>query len=124
MDNSLSAATHTLAIPPMLIQPFIENAIWHGLRYKDARGFLKVSLTEDNNNLVITVTDDGIGRKRSLTEKTKHQKLYKSTGMNNVKERMTLLNEIHETNYKIEINDLDPSAVDTGTVVTIRIPKR
>ena len=44
--------------------------------------------------------------------------------MNNVKERMTLLNEIHETNYKIEINDLDPSAVDTGTVVTIRIPKR
>ena len=61
VDNSVRV--EDFSIPPMLIQPYVENAIWHGLRYKEEKGFLKIEVSQFNEkSMVITITDDGIGR--------------------------------------------------------------
>ncbi len=109
-------------IPPMLIQPFIENAIWHGLRYKKGKGLLTVNIAEGEVHLKITITDDGIGREKSKALKTKNQKQYNSTGLKNVDKRIALINDIYAKNYEIEVRDAYPDKEDVGTYVSIKIP--
>jgi sensor histidine kinase YesM len=65
----------------MLIQPYIENAVWHGLRYKNEKGKLLLHFYRQNGNLVAEVTDDGVGRHRSAELKTENQKKNNSTGL-------------------------------------------
>jgi len=73
-------------IPPMLLQPYIENAIWHGLRYKKDKGYLKVLINQTNKETVqIVIEDNGIGREKSASLKTEHQKKQKSKAMGNTK---------------------------------------
>jgi len=120
--NNIKEHTLNLNVPPMLVQPFIENAVWHGLRYKEDRGLLKVTLDKTATDLRIVVSDNGIGRTQSLKHKTKNQKLYKSTGMNNVQKRIELLNNIHHTQYQIEVKDLYSDKIDSGTQVCITVP--
>ncbi|MGS0525097.1 histidine kinase [Zobellia nedashkovskayae] len=63
VDKSIDVST--FEIPPMLLQPYIENAIWHGLRYKEEKGFLKIDVKpKGTTSIEITITDDGIGRKK------------------------------------------------------------
>ncbi len=119
-DPLLHAAD--LEVPPMLIQPFIENAIWHGLRYKKDRGYLKFSIKQEPKALLITIQDDGIGRTKSQALKTKNQQKYKSTGLQNVGERIALINRIYAKNYEINVSDFKPAKEDTGTLVEIRVP--
>ncbi|MEL6671564.1 MAG: histidine kinase [Bacteroidota bacterium] len=109
-------------IPPMLIQPYIENAVWHGLRYKKDQGFLKVAVTKENEAILVTVSDNGIGRDRSMALKTRHQQQQKSTGLKNTKERLRLLNELYHQELTVTIEDFDPEQEDTGTLVHISIP--
>ena len=109
-------------IPPMLIQPFIENAIWHGLRYKKDKGQLLFSIRQKESAILISIQDNGIGRAKSKAIKTKNQQKYKSTGLENVQKRIALINEIYGKNYRLSINDLVSDAEDSGTIVEIRIP--
>lgn len=120
-ENDLSDL-QKLEVPPMLIQPFIENAVWHGLRYKEDKGELKISFTEANNQLIVLIQDNGIGRQKSRLLKTKNQKKYNSTGLDNVSKRIQLINEIYGKNYSIEVDDLNPDSDDTGTQIKVRIP--
>jgi len=84
-------------IPPMLLQPYIENAIWHGLRYKEEKGFLNIDLTAiDKNSISIKIEDNGIGRKKSQALKTQHQKKQRSKGMGNIKKRISVLNKMYK----------------------------
>ena len=122
-EKNTTTNTYDLDVPPMLIQPFIENAVWHGLRYKEGKGKLKISIDEIGNELLVKIQDDGIGRKKSKELKTKNQKIYKSTGLENVSKRVALINEIYGKNYKIEVSDVDEHVEETGTLVEIRIPK-
>ncbi|MBO72701.1 MAG: hypothetical protein CMD35_03700 [Flavobacteriales bacterium] len=108
-------------IPPMFIQPYIENAIWHGLRYKEDSGKLSLEITKKNNQLQITICDNGIGRKKSAQLKTNNQKKNKSTALRNIKERIQIVNELHA--FKIEVNTEDYNKDGTGTVVTLMVPK-
>lgn len=110
-------------VPPMLIQPFIENAIWHGLRYKEVRGMLNVNLREDDTNIIVTVEDDGIGRKKSMELKTKFQKEHNSTGMMNIENRIGIINRLFDSKIEINIEDLDKEK-EEGTRVVIKIPGR
>lgn len=110
----------SVKIPPMLIQPYIENAIWHGLRYKEDKGFLEIKFFTENNKLYCTVQDNGIGRKKSSELKTQHQKTYQSTGIKNSKERMEILNKLHKTSLGITITDIEDEG--TGTFVKIELP--
>ncbi len=110
----------TTVIPPMLIQPFIENAVWHGLRYKETRGHLRVHMGQQNATLVVTVADDGIGRTRSAELKTENQRKHQSTGLQNIEHRLAIINELYRVDFSVALADLPAG----GTEVTLRMPLR
>ena len=105
----------------MLIQPYVENAIWHGLRYKDEKGLLKLSFSKTDNYLQIIIEDDGIGRQKSQQIKTEHQKEHKSSGLKNIENRISIIEQVFNLKLEIKIEDKD-KVQKTGTSVTIRIP--
>ncbi len=109
-----------IEIPPMLIQPFIENAVWHGLRYLEEKGKLLVSVEKQEGELLWTIEDNGIGREKSAELKTKNQQIGNSTGMKNIDERLRILNKMNKTNMQVQVIDLDNGA--TGTRVEVSIP--
>ena len=109
-------------IPPMLIQPYIENAVWHGLRYKKGKGQLTITIHQkDANNLVITIADNGIGRTKSKALKTKNQLKQTSKGMGNISSRIAILNEMYAGKISVQVNDLQEDG--GGTVVILEIKK-
>ncbi len=110
-----------LSMPPMLIQPYIENAIWHGLRYREEKGNLTVQLSLKENILLARIEDNGIGRRKSAELKTRHQQQNSATGMKNTRSRLELINEVYTMKYTVQIDDLD-SVTGTGTVVKLQIP--
>ena len=112
----------SVEIPPMLIQPYIENAIWHGLRYRNEMGFLSVSILEEGDYLNVVVEDNGIGREKSMALKTKNQKAQKSTGLKNTSERLRIINTLYKKNLTVNIEDVMDGEECTGTRVEIRIP--
>ncbi len=121
-NNQIEEDKTDIQIPPMLIQPFIENAVWHGLRYKEEKGVLNVAIKEEGANIIISIDDNGIGRTKSKALKTENQKKYKSTGLNNIAKRIALINEIYKKNYQIEVSNLNEEEEETGTAVRIKIP--
>ncbi len=121
-ENKIQQGT-SISLPPMLIQPFVENAVWHGLRYKKSKGELLVRFYETNKNIEIQIQDNGIGRKQSKALKTLNQQTYNSTGLKNIHQRLAVINELYQKNYSISIEDVDSSVTDTGTRVYIKIPK-
>ncbi|SHG65496.1 histidine kinase [Flagellimonas flava] len=109
-------------IPPMLLQPYIENAIWHGLRYKEEKGFLKINVQELTKDLLeITIADNGIGRKKSAAIKTANQKKQKSKGMGNIKKRIQILNDMYKNKVEVSVSDLLED--QTGTLVNLKLKK-
>ncbi len=123
-ENNANQHGYSQEVPPMLIQPFIENAIWHGLRYKEGRGALKVNVNENGSNLMVVIEDNGIGREKSKALKTKNQKKYNSTGLANVSKRISLINEVYGKQYEVNIHDANSIEDDRGTRVEIKIPIR
>jgi tetratricopeptide (TPR) repeat protein len=113
--------TENLEIPPMLIQPYLENAVWHGLRYQESKGKLSLHIHLQDQNLVAEIKDNGIGRKRSAELKTENQKKHFSMGLRNIGERLAILNQVYKTNYKVSIDDPKEG---TGTEVKIHMPLR
>jgi sensor histidine kinase YesM len=112
-----------IEIPPMLIQPYIENAIWHGLMPKEDGGTIVVSFNCQDNNLEITVTDNGVGRARAAELKSKSTTGHKSFGMSITHQRIELINQIYKTNMSVIVNDLhDGQGNATGTEIRIDIP--
>ncbi|MBO9659454.1 MAG: histidine kinase [Chitinophagaceae bacterium] len=112
-----------IEIPPMLIQPYVENAIWHGLMPKEDGGTLMVAFRCEDNNLRITVTDNGVGRARAAELKSKSVTAHKSFGMSITHERIELINQMYNTNMSVSVNDLkDVQGNATGTEVIIDIP--
>lgn len=107
-------------IPPMLIQPYIENAIWHGLRYKEEKGMLTVSILPHGEEVKVTIEDNGIGRKKSAELKTHNQKDKDSIGLKNTEARISIINELYKTNMCVTIEDLDANT-GSGTKVTLYI---
>ena len=109
-------------IPPMLLQPYIENAIWHGLRYKEDKGYLLIDLVQKSKDVLgITISDNGIGRKRSAKLKTMNQKKQKSKGMGNIKKRISILNNMYKDKVDVVIKDLHDDG--TGTKVLFLLQK-
>lgn len=103
VDENLN--TQSLKVPGMLVQPFLENAVWHGLRYRTTKGFLKLKFEKSAENLQITIEDNGIGIEESKKQKTEHQKTRKGRGMKNTLERIALLNDLYKQNIECKITD-------------------
>ena len=111
-------------IPPMLLQPYIENAVWHGLRYKTKKGHLNIDiLQKSKNEIAITITDDGIGRERSKALKTENQQRQNSKGMGNIKKRVAILNAMYKDKVDVSVDDFQPSEEDTGTKVVVTLKR-
>ncbi len=116
--------TTSIKVPPLILQPFVENAIHHGLMPKNAPGNLKVVISEKENTLLLNIEDDGIGRLSSdlLKANSNHRK-HKSMGMQVTSERIGFLNKEHTENSNITIKDLtDDEGNGSGTVISIQIP--
>jgi len=113
-----------IEVPPLIIQPYVENAIWHGLLHKQSGGHLRVGLLLVNNNLLqCTIEDDGIGRRKAKELKSKTAVSRKSLGMQLTENRISLLNKHAGQHAIIEIIDMeDSSGAAKGTKVILSIP--
>lgn len=109
-------------IPPMLLQPYVENAVWHGLRYKEEKGKLDIkfeSVSEDTVRIIIE--DNGIGRSKSKAIKTENQKKQKSKGMGNIQKRIAILNEMYDDKVEVMVENVFEN--EEGTRVILKLKK-
>jgi len=117
VDDDLN--TSVLEIPSLLIQPFVENAINHGILYSDRPGILSIHFTGIVNGVKCTIQDNGIGRKMSMETKANSEKPNESYGNRMIKDLVEIFNKYEEMNITIDYTDCVPP--DTGTIVTITI---
>ncbi|MEO7308992.1 MAG: histidine kinase [Chitinophagaceae bacterium] len=107
-------------IPSMILQPYIENALWHGLAQKAGEKKLSVVFARINNRLVCTIQDNGIGRQQSAAINQQYKPNKQSMGMEITKERLNLISE----QAKVEIEDLiDETGNAAGTKVVVHLPE-
>ncbi|GAB3227162.1 hypothetical protein GCM10027423_64260 [Spirosoma arcticum] len=111
-------------IPPLLIQPYVENAIWHGLMHKEKGGTVWVRVEQPKENgLLITIKDDGVGRAKATELKSKSATQHKSFGMKITSERIELINQMYHTQTQVQIQDMtDAMGHSIGTEVILCIP--
>jgi tetratricopeptide (TPR) repeat protein/anti-sigma regulatory factor (Ser/Thr protein kinase) len=110
-------------IPPMLIQPFAENAIWHGLMHKKGIGQLEIQLCTDDKTLTCTIIDDGVGRNMAATFKSRSAEKNKSMGVEITAGRLALLNKSKNEAAVFNIEDLiDEEGNGCGTKVVLTMP--
>jgi len=112
--------TEIVDIPGFLIQPHLENAIWHGLRYKKEKGLLILSFKKSGKALLVTIEDNGIGIEESKKLKTSNQKSHASRGFSNIQERIELLNGLYGFKIKLEVHS--PLSEDGGTKIEYLLP--
>ncbi|MFN3852251.1 MAG: histidine kinase [Spirosomataceae bacterium] len=112
----------SIEIPSMLIQPFVENAINHGLLYKESKGNLIVSFDQEENQLLCVIDDNGVGRAKAAELKNRSLKSYKSRAMEITEERMRTLQILDNIDVSINVIDkVDESNNATGTRIEIKI---
>ena len=110
-------------IPPLILQPFVENAIWHGLLHKKSKGTLLLQVYPENGHLKCIVEDNGIGRKAANALQSKGQVEHQSKGMKLTNERLQLLHRNFLKEDMIRVIDLeDENNVAVGTRVEVTIP--
>lgn len=116
----------SIDVPPMLIQPYIENAIWHGLMHKSdgQKGKVQLKLNRQNGSLKCIVEDNGIGREKALEIRSKQNiKRKKSMGMRITQDRIQIINKMFDSKTSVEIIDLkDNKGQPIGTRVELFIP--
>lgn len=109
-------------LPPLTIQPIIENAIIHGILPKEEGGYICVKVYRDNDEVICEIQDNGIGRAASAKLKEKSSPLHQSKGMHLLKERMTLHSLMDRRYNSIETTDLyHENGEAAGTLVTIKL---
>jgi LytS/YehU family sensor histidine kinase len=114
--------SNRISIPNMMLQPYIENAIWHGLSHKKGERNLGIRINKKGNNIVCEVEDNGVGRKMSAELKSLYRKEHRSKGMELLSKRFTLLSKEYGSDIQTGIEDLHDNGTATGTRVTITVP--
>ncbi|HWD87203.1 MAG TPA: tetratricopeptide repeat protein [Mucilaginibacter sp.] len=108
----------TTMVPPMLLQPFVENSIWHGISPKDGCGKILIGVKKQGDIIEYVVEDNGIGRERSAAlKKGKSGSARRSFGIKVIQSRINIINESRQARSKVEMTDLDE-----GTRVSIKLP--
>ena len=121
VDDDLDISS--VKVPPLIIQPYTENAIWHGLMHKEEKGHLSIDIEQSNDELLLKITDDGIGRKQAAILAGKSTTRHKSMGLKITADRIAMLQRLNRNESPVTINDLvhaDGSAA--GTEVAIKMP--
>ena len=117
--------TDYIEIPPLLLQPYVENAIWHGLMPKEDGGHIdiKVAMKQEESLLEINITDNGIGREAATVLSKKIASKHRSYGMKATTERIALINQIYKTGANVFVHDLvNEQGQAAGTEVILQIP--
>ena len=111
-------------IPPLLLQPFVENAIWHGMANKESSGKILVSVNRENDTISCVVEDNGIGREKAAQLKTTQPKRTReSLGLKLTRDRIDIINRTKNSKASIILTDLyDESKNSIGTRVVVRLP--
>jgi ligand-binding sensor domain-containing protein len=118
--NDLTTAENGFGIPPMLIQPYVENAILHGFSELESGGVVELYFLElRDNQLTCLIDDNGIGRKASATQSTADNK---SFGTTITAERLAAFQEKYGDHFRIEIIDKETDGIPQGTKVILHIP--
>ncbi|MDX1479909.1 MAG: histidine kinase, partial [Saprospiraceae bacterium] len=114
---------HDVHIPPMLLQPYIENAIWHGLMHKEGQGLLILEFRRQGTSVLCIVDDNGVGRQRAAELKSLSATRYKSMGMGITRDRIEIMNRMDSLGISVEIEDKqDADGNANGTRVTLTSP--
>lgn len=111
----------TIEVPPLIMQPYVENAIWHGLLHKEGQGKLSIHLSQTNDCLLILIQDNGIGRVKAQEYKNTNSPTRKSVGMKLTEERLNYNEETQFENVSEIIDLYDQEGNPTGTLVKIKI---
>jgi LytS/YehU family sensor histidine kinase len=112
-----------LKIPPLILQPYVENAIWHGLMHKEEKGHLDIEITEENEHLCFKIADNGIGREKAAALASKSATKHKSMGLRITADRIAMLHKSKTLTSPVTINDLvDADGNAAGTEVIIKMP--
>lgn len=117
-----SDQTSDILVPSLIIQPFIENALNHGLRNKIGSKLLEVIFTQEKNELKCIIRDNGIGQKEALKIKMRQGDYQHSFALQSIKDRLRILSKRHNQIYSYEIIDLSNEGKSCGTEVRLHIP--
>jgi anti-sigma regulatory factor (Ser/Thr protein kinase) len=119
IDHTLDLKS--IMVPALILQPYIENAVWHGIMPKEAGGTLLVSVNKEENKIECRIEDDGIGRETSRQNKFSSRAQHQSKGEHLTQARLDLDNALYKRNAKIEITDKKGvTGAALGTLVVIR----
>ena len=120
IDENLD--TDFYLVPPLILQPYVENAIWHGMMSSPRKGKLLIAARMDHDKLLIDIEDNGIGRTKSSLLKTTNAPYKKSMGMEITKGRMELQKQLVGMEINVEIHDLtDHQGLGIGTRVSLEM---
>jgi tetratricopeptide (TPR) repeat protein len=111
-----------VGLPPLLIQPFVENAILHGMVPKEGKGKIEVYFDTKQEQLICTITDDGIGLSESKLLKENSVTAHQSMALDITKKRLKIMESITSKSARIEIIELNSEKQKTGTKVTLYLP--
>ena len=112
----------SVLVPPLLLQPFCENAIWHGLMHKEGPGCLIITIIKEDTFLNCIITDDGVGRIKAKELNAGSAKKEKSMGLKITNERLSLFNQDKEVHTFYEMEDIiNENGIVAGTKVIIKI---
>ncbi|OQP53156.1 hypothetical protein A4D02_22425 [Niastella koreensis] len=115
--------TSVVKVPPLIIQPYAENAIWHGLMHKAEKGLLEIEIVQQEDKLLCKITDNGIGREKAMELKSKSAVAHKSMGMRITADRIAILQQKKQKDCYFAVNDLIlPDGSVAGTEVLLKIP--
>lgn len=109
-------------IPNMILQPYVENALWHGLSHKTGSRKLELNIRKQNGLVIYDVEDNGVGRKKSAEFKSLNRKRHKSKGMELLAKRFKLLSDEFGSYIDTEVSDIINNDEIGGTKVSISVP--
>jgi sensor histidine kinase YesM len=95
-----------LQVPPLILQPYVENAIWHGLMHKEEKGRLDVEVSEKDDHLYFNISDNGIGREKAAAMASKSATKHKSMGLRITAHRIAIVQNSQSLTSPVTINDL------------------
>lgn len=111
-----------ILIPNMILQPYVENAIWHGLSHKETDKQLQIRIFRENGTINYEIEDNGVGRKKAGELKSLFRKQHQSKGMELLNKRIELLNKEYSSVVKTEVADVIKNKEVSGTLVSIKVP--
>jgi ligand-binding sensor domain-containing protein len=115
--------TYEYKVPALILQPYVENSIRHGLLHKKNKGFLKVHITKKDESLLCAIEDDGVGRKRAEEIKMSKGPMKQSLGSKITEDRINVLNSLYSDEIDVQYIDLeDEQGNPRGTRVEITLP--